>query len=679
MRSTRENDSLARVLFLLCILAGEKYTSYNNARQNRLGRSEACSGGFFPGEGVIMLELSLRNIEKYYGIKHVLRGVTLEVNQGERIGLLGRNGAGKTTLFQILAGHTTSDCGERMLRKGATVGLLDQIPVFPPEFTAEDVLYSVYGDLFAIQKEMADLEARLVEQSEAGEILEKYGRLQLRFEAGGGYRMEENIGRVYTGLQLDPKMRQTLFNKLSGGEKTKVLLARLLLTQPDILLLDEPTNHLDMMAIEWLEGFLGEYGGTVVVISHDRYFLDRVVTRIVELVDGRAENYSGNYSFFIIEKGARRDQQQARYDAEQKKIQQLEAAARRLHDWAQQADNPNMHRQAFNIEKRVARMEKTPRPVRDAKIRSLFSETGFSSEEVLVFQGIAKRMGDRVLFDGVDLVIRRGDRVAILGENGSGKSTLLKTIIGEAQVDAGVVRIGASTRYGYLPQEVTFDEPKLTILETICRSLGIEQGIARGLLAKYLFRNDDVHRLVGNLSGGEKSRLKLCLLMQQEVNLLLLDEPTNHLDTDSREWLEKALGEFGGTVLLVSHDRYFVEKFAARIVELKDGTIACCYGGYEEYRQERRKPEIVSVKTKAKPVARENKAPSANKPEPAKTEEAISLLEGKLVELDEQMRLCGSDYTALEALLSEKTEVERQLDELYQEWVGQNITRGGLS
>lgn len=619
-----------------------------------------------------MLELALRNIEKYYGAKHVLRGVTLEVNQGDRVGLLGRNGAGKTTLFEILAGRSTGDGGERMLRKGAGVGLLDQIPVFPESHRVEDVLYSVYGDLLALQQEMAGLAGRLAEAGQDGPTLEKYGYLQQLFEAGGGYRMEENIARVYTGLQLDPKMRGAFFNRLSGGEKTKVLLARLLLTRPDVLLLDEPTNHLDLAAIEWLEGFLGEYGGTVVVISHDRYFLDRVVTRIVELVDGRAEYYAGNYSFFSAEKEARQSQQQARYDAEQKKIKQLEAAARRLHDWAQQADNPNMHRQAFNLEKRAARLEKTPRPARDAKLRSLFEEASFSGAEVVVLQGVAKRMGERAVLDGVDLVVRRGERVAVLGENGSGKSTLLRIITGETGIDSGSVKLGPSVRYGYLPQEVAFDDPRLTVLEMVRRTLGVEQGSARGLLAGYLFRNDDIHRQVGNLSGGEKSRLKLCLLMRQEVNLLLLDEPTNHLDTDSREWLEKALEEFGGTVLLVSHDRYFVERFAARIIELKDGAVACCHGGYEEYRQARLKPAAFAGKTpKTKPPAKKNTAPAANKPDRAGTEEAISLLEGELAALDEQMRLCGSDYFALEELLAQRADLESRLHERYQQWLGQ--------
>lgn len=623
-----------------------------------------------------MIEIALHNIEKYYGANHILKGVTFDVEKGEKVGLLGKNGAGKTTLFKIIGGLEPGDGGDRMVRKGAVAGILDQISVFPVGYTTYDVLRSAYEDLQAVHQQMTDMEKQLAANCSQDSILERYGNLQQLFEARGGYMIDDNIARIACGLNFAQGLLQTEFSLLSGGEKTRVMLGRLLLQKPDILLLDEPTNHLDVRAIEWLESFLGEYDGTVVVISHDRYFLDKVVTRIVEINDGKADLYAGNYSFYVAEKEARYERQLDQYEQEQKKIRQLTAAAKRLHEWGQRADNPAMHKQAFNIEKRIERMKKTERPQQEKELNTMFAEQDFSGKEIIVAAGLVKTYAGKAVLDNVDFTVQRGERVALLGDNGSGKSTLLKIITGEVEADAGNAKLGNSIRYAYLPQVISFENPDLSVLDTVRYTLGGSEGEARKLLAKYRFKNEDVYRKAVNLSGGEKSRLWLCLLMQRDVNLLLLDEPTNHLDIASREWLEAALVEYSCTVLFITHDRYFVDKFATRILELRNGKIYGHYDNYEHFRQQRLAAQADAAKsklpeTKQPRTGKAKREPAAGKTaaQDLKIEENILALETMLTDLDNQMLLCGNDFTELELLFQQKTEIGNKLEELYQQWV----------
>lgn len=622
-----------------------------------------------------MIEIALQNIEKYYGANHVLKGVTFEVNQGERVGLLGKNGTGKTTLFKILAGIENIDKGNKMVRKGAVVGMLDQIPNFPECYTAYDVLYSAFEDIMDVHSQMMELE-KLMENQVSDEVLKKYGNLQQIFEAQSGYSVEESINRISIGLKIDNHMAEKKFNLLSGGEKTRVMLGRLMLENPDVLLLDEPTNHLDLSSIEWLEGFLKEYKGTSIIISHDRYFLDKVVDRIVEIVDGKAELYEGNYSYFIKEKEQRYESQLEKYNQQQKKIKQLEEAAKRMHEWAKRADNEAMHKRAFNIEKRIDRMEKTDKPINEKSINTVFLEHGFSSKDIVHANGICKYFDDKKVLDGLDFMVQRNERVALLGDNGSGKSTLIKVITGEVEPDKGIVKIGDSVRYAYLPQIVIFENSKLSILETVIQTLNLQEGPARSLLAKYKFRQEDVHKVVENLSGGEKSRLRLCIMMQNDVNFLLLDEPTNHLDIDSREWLESALQDFTGTLVFVSHDRYFINKFGNRISEISDGKIIDYYGNYEYYKkkkilkqQKKEEPFLEKEKRQREEVGTVDKKIDEAKKMRRELENLINSLEANLTDINCNMENCGEDYEALDSLYKEKVIIEKELEKLYEEWL----------
>ncbi len=624
-----------------------------------------------------MIDVALRDVEKYYGANRVLKGITFEVNQGEKIGLLGRNGAGKTTLFRLLANLDSLDEGSILIRKGAVIGMLDQIPDFPETSTVYDVLYSAFADLTGIRNQMKQLE-QLMKHQATEKVLNSYAYLQQLFEVNDGYSMEENINRIRTGLKISDAMAEKEFALLSGGEKTRVMLGKLMLEKPDILLLDEPTNHLDLSSIEWLEEFLKAYEGTAIIISHDRYFLDRVVSRIVEIVDGKAELYAGNYSYYFQEKQERYEAQLARFSQEQKKIKQLEDAARRMHEWAERANNDAMHKRAFSIEKRIERMDKTDKPVRERQMNTAFAEHTFSGKDIVFARGLHKKYGDRTILDKLDLLVRRNERVAILGDNGSGKSTLMGIIAGEVQPDGGTIKVGDSARFAYLPQTVTFADPKLSILGTVTRTLSLPEGVARGLLARYKFRQEDVHKTVETLSGGEKSRLRLCIMMQKDVNLLLLDEPTNHLDIDSREWLENALEDFTGTLVFVSHDRYFIRKFADRISELAGGRIQDYYGDYEYFRESKaarqqsgppdiKKQEMQREKVGIRTLPAKPKSPEG-KIEIEELEAAIVVREEELKDINLSMENAGSDYEALNSLYKEKLKLQAILEELYEKW-----------
>ena len=411
-----------------------------------------------------MIDISVSNLSKEFEVgKKILDGLTFQVDQGERVGLLGKNGAGKTTVFKILTGELDWDEGEVHIAPGKGVGLISQIPVYPPAYTVEDVLQTAFDRLHAMEKEMAELAGRMASDSDPA-LLKRYDALTAAFEAGGGYDTQTELNKVCNGLEISPDMRGELFSSLSGGEKTRVNLARLILEEnlarliledTDILLLDEPTNHLDLHATEWLEEYLDRYKGTVLAISHDRWFLDRVVKRIIEIHDGKAEFYSGNYSFYVVEKEQRYQERLRQYEKEQAKIEQLEKAAEQLRIWAY-SGNDKIFKRAQSMEKRIERIRTTDKPTRERRLDRKFGESQFRGDEVLTIKELKKSFDGRVLFDHVNLEVIGGERIALLGDNGTGKSTLLKILLGEEAPDSGKIRMGPTVKIGYLPQIIHF-------------------------------------------------------------------------------------------------------------------------------------------------------------------------------------------------------------------------------
>ncbi len=538
----------------------------------------------------------------------------------------------------------------------------------------EDVLRSAFARLESVAREMESLEARMAAGESEPALLRRYGALSERFEVFGGYDTDVAVNKVAAGLSIPQEMRTQLFDSLSGGEKTRVNLGRLILEDTDILLLDEPTNHLDLHAVEWLEEYIQKFRGTVAVISHDRYFLDRVVTRVIEIESGKAEFYSGNYSFYAVEKERRFQERMKQYQKEQAKIEQLERAADQLRLWAFQGMDKT-YRRAINIERRIERMRTTAKPVKARKMDARFSSAEFHGDEVLGIRNLAKSYGEKHLFDGITLKIEGGERIALLGDNGTGKSTLIKMIVGELYPDGGRIRLGPQTRMAYLPQIIHFEHPDWNLVENMMAAKrGLSAQSARNRLAAYDFRGEDVFKPVSVLSGGEQSRLRLCMLMDGEINFLILDEPTNHLDIASREWIEEAVEAYDGALLFVSHDRYFINRFATRIWELAGETVTDYPMGFAQYRQMKAQEAAVktespkTVKEKGSRPVRGNKAQQAAKRQLTICERDIAKAEEGIAALEAEMEAAACDYEKLTALTAEREEAQAGLDALYEKW-----------
>ena len=621
-----------------------------------------------------MIDISVSNLTKEFEVgKKILDGLTFQVDQGERVGLLGKNGAGKTTVFKIITGEMDYDDGQVMTAPGKTVGLISQIPVYPPEHTVEDVLNTAFSKLRRMEEEMAALTAKMGEDSDPA-LLRRYGELSAAFEAKGGYDTATELNKVCNGLEIPQSMREQLFSALSGGEKTRVNLARLILEDTDILLLDEPTNHLDLRATEWLEEYLDKFKGTVLAISHDRWFLDKVVRRVIEIVDGRAEFYEGNYSFYVVEKERRYQEQLKQYEKEQAKIGQLEKAAEQLRIWAY-SGNDKIFKRAQSMEKRIERMRTTDKPKKERKLDIRFGERDFRGDEVMVIKGLAKRFDGRTLFSDVNLLVEGGERIALLGDNGTGKSTLIKILMGEEPPSEGKIRMGPTVKIGYLPQIIHFSHPERNLVDTMIYDLDCSTQTARNRLAAFNFRGEDVFKPVSALSGGEQSRLRLCMLMDEKINLLILDEPTNHLDVASREWIEEAVEDYEGNLLFVSHDRYFINRFATRIWMLEDGHITDFEGTYQEFQAARERKQ---AQAKAAPPAQEQK-PKKEKPrrpggtkelekQVAAAERAVAKAEERQYELSLRAEEVASNYLELQKVYEEQKALEDEIAALYAKW-----------
>ena len=615
-----------------------------------------------------MVDIAVTNLTKFFVIgENLLQDLTFEIQEGERVAILGRNGCGKTTLLRILTREIDYDEGEVYVNPNKRIGLISQIPVFPEGYTVEDVLRSAYADLQQVQKQMRRLEEQM--QSGATESqLRDYDALSNRFQAGGGYEMDVELDKVCNGLGISQEQRAQEFDSLSGGEKTRVNLARLLLEKTDILLLDEPTNHLDLNSVEWLEQYIKAFKGTVLAISHDRYFIDQIAERVIEIVDGHAEFYSGNYSFYMDEKQARFDLQMKQYEQEQAKLKQLGYTVERMKGWG--INNRTLYRRAMSIQHRMERIRKTEKPKAERTMKATFGEKDFSGDVVFKMKNVSKAFGERTLFSDVNLNVEAGERIALLGDNGTGKSTFIKCLLGEENC-AGKIQFGPTVKWGYLPQIIHFDHPERSLYDTMLYEKNCTPQTARDRLGAFLFQGEDVFKTVGNLSGGEQSRLRLCMLMDEKINLLILDEPTNHLDIASREWVEAAIEEFEGVLLFVSHDRYFIEKFAERIWLLENGTIRDFRCGYQKYRAILEHEAAARQTVKQPPREKKEKPRGGTKESDKrirKLEREIEKQEAAIAALDGQIEAAAADYQELTRLLGEKENAEAQLMDMMEQW-----------
>ena len=625
-----------------------------------------------------MIDIRVSSLVKGFEVgKNVLDGLSFQVEAGERIGILGPNGCGKTTLFRILTGALDYDEGEVFVAPDKRIGLISQFPVYPVGWTAEDVLRHAFRHVDIIRKKIDEL-AEQMETDSSPALLQEYGRLEADFERLGGYETEVAVNRVANGLRIGADMRAQSFESLSGGEKTRLNLARLILEDTDILLLDEPTNHLDLHAVEWLEDFLLRFKGTVLTISHDRWFLDVVAQRCIEITDGKAEFYSGNYSFYLEEKRRRFEEKRKQYEKDQAKIEQLTKAAEQMHLWAFMG-NDKLHKRAFSMEKRIEKLSQSEKPKEQKKLAVRFKERRFEGDEVLAADRLKKAYGDRVLFSDLSFLVEGKERIAVIGDNGSGKTTLVHLITGEESPDAGWLSLGPAVRAACLPQLVRFDDESRSAYDTMLWECRCSPQEARDRLAAFGFRGEDVFKTVSSLSGGEKSRLKLCMLMGSDINLLILDEPTNHLDIVSREWMEDALSDYGETLLFVSHDRYFIEKFATRIWAFEDGRLTDYRGSYADYAAWRQRQTIFAAAEKNATAERAPaKTPVQNTEEPPRRknsekqlqriEKEIARVEDKLAAVDEESERFSSDYQKLMELDEQKESLNRQLLKLYEQW-----------
>lgn len=616
---------------------------------------------------------SVNNVTKSFGGNIIFENISLEIKNGERVGLVGRNGSGKTTIFQLLTGMESLDVGVIHMKKGTRIGHVAQIPKFDEGMTVYDVLSSAFKAEKELEREMRTLEKNMAEEQETfalQKLMERYGVIQEKFAFLGGYEIEANMMKVANGLQVTELFPRS-FLELSGGEQTKVSLAYMLLQKPDLLLLDEPTNHLDLFAVEWLEQFLKEYNGTVMVISHDRYFLDEVVTKIFDLEDGEIHVYHTNYSQFVEEKEERLLQEFQAYQEQQKKIKKMKEAIKRLREWANQANPPNegLHKRARSMERALERIEKLKKPILERKQMGLqFEGQERSGKDVVVMKEVSKGFADHPLFNEANLHVRFQERVAIVGRNGTGKTTLLKLLLEEIEPDVGEIRIGSSVKIGYLSQHA-YGNMKSNVLEAFREYVAVTEGEARHILAKFLFYGPAVFKKVTQLSGGEKMRLRLAQLMYQDINFLILDEPTNHLDIESREVLEEALEQYNGTILAVSHDRYFLNKLFEKMYWIDEHKLFEFAGNYAWARQK------WEEKLEKQVIKQQRQGRKSMETAPVKKKEVRNVegIETELMHVEEDIYMleCKMEHVVdvemLEQLYEEKTKKELLRAELYNE------------
>ena len=539
-----------------------------------------------------MILMTVQGVSKSFGMKSVLKDISLTLQQGARMGLIGVNGSGKSTLFRLIAGQMEPDEGSISLMRGTRVGMLTQEADIQSDLTVREELSRVFEPVQEMERRLRALEEEMAQkhedEAELDRLSREYARLTDRFEDAGGYEWPSRIQGVLAGLGFARGREDQPASVLSGGEKTRLCLARLLLTQPDLLMLDEPTNHLDLSSIQWLEDTLKKYRGTVLIISHDRYFMNSVCDCMAEISMRHLVQYEGNYDQFTVKRQADIERQIREYKLQQAEIARQQAIIQRYRMY----NREKSIRAAESREKRLEKMERLERPVDEQHVRFSFEARRRSGDDVLKVHGLAKGFEGRRLFENFDLHLRAGDRVAIIGPNGVGKSTLLNIIARKLKADAGEVEFGANVDLGYYEQHQTGLDPEKDVLNELWDAFPrLDLDRVRSVLALFLFTGDDVYKKISMLSGGEKGRVSLCKLMLKRDNLLLLDEPTNHLDMDSREVLEGALEDFDGTILTVSHDRYFINRVADRIIEMRPDGVKEYLGNYDDYLEKKRREE----------------------------------------------------------------------------------------
>ena len=629
-----------------------------------------------------MIILSLQDIRKSFGTNEVLKHVSLTLQDGERMGLVGVNGSGKSTLMKIIAGQETADEGTVSLQKGLRIGYLAQQGELTGEETVLRVLESVFDPVVQLEEEMRETEQKMAECGGDPEALRRlgsrYDALTRAFEQGDGYGWRSRVQGVLAGLNLrEEQHRKT--GLLSGGERTRLCLGRMLLTDPDLLLLDEPTNHLDLKSITWLEEYLQSYRGAVLVISHDRYFLDHVCGKMAELLLGTVETYTGNYSEYLEKRTAVYEVRLKAWQMQQKEIARQEAVIAMYRRF----NREKSIRLAESREKRLEKMERLEKPQEEGEIHFHFETRRRTGEDVLLAEGLSKGYGQRQLFQDLKLHVRAGDRIALIGDNGTGKSTLFKCLIGQEKADRGTLRWGAGVDIGYYDQhQAGLNENKTVLDEVWDRFPRLEQDEVRGALGKFLFSGDDVFMPVSTLSGGEKGRVALTELMLQKDNVLLLDEPTNHLDMDSREVLEEALADFPGTIIAISHDRYFINRFAEKVWALDDSGLKEYLGDYDDYfakvsREEEPDGSYAGMTRtaveKEKKKSKEEQRLLREKKEQVKAlEKEIADREAEAAGLEERLAdpAIWQDPGRAAELTRDYNAMKERIDRLYEQWTG---------
>lgn len=633
-----------------------------------------------------MIVLSCKDIHKSYGIDIILDKITFNINEGEKVGLIGANGAGKTTLFKILTGQLEQDNGDLFVDKNKKIGYLSQHLSLESNSTIYEELLTVFNELIAMENKINELTEKLNEPYDASrqeyheKIIHEYTSLSELYDNRGGYIYKAEINRVLKGLGFGEEDFDKAINILSGGQKTRVALCKLLLTMPEILLLDEPTNHLDLDAIEWLEEYLNSYKGTVILISHDRFFLDSITNKTLEMINGHVNTYNGNYTSFVELKKKNYEVQLKAYNLQQTEIKRQEEIIERYRSF----NREKSIKAAESREKALQKIERVEAPDKEIKGSKITFETQIKSgNDVLYIENLSKSFGEKLLFNNLNLDIKRGERTALIGENGRGKTSLFKIIMDDLEKDAGIKVLGKNVFIGYYDQEQSNLHNEKTVLDEVWDDFpNMTTTQLRNALAAFLFTGDDVFKNISTLSGGEKCRINLLKLMLSKANFLLLDEPTNHLDILSREALEDSLLNYDGTVLVISHDRYFLNKVINKIYELKEDGVKEYLGNYSYYVEKKKNPlryeEELAIQGKTKTQIQEEKKKKRDleKQEKEKLlkvkniETEINNCEKKLLEL--QNLLCleeiYSNPQKSEEITKEIAATNNLLEQLYNEW-----------